>query len=243
MAKITSETALFSTGIVNLYIHGHPFIHCNVNPFLFHVPTVRSTAPCLPPSLSLRFFNFANYVSSCLHNIPLNATLRLLEKKRERERQRKKERGKSRSQFDSTQNVSRLYRAIYHRPRCFIRRDWLMSLLPGRIRARPKNYPISMAVLAPPPTLGRFSGCWIRLRTRIHSSHEKSGNHKSPSELLTEYIFKKNSPSSFVIVSPIINWSIARGKGRPRDTEFSIIYPRPHRRQFEKPNKKSIKER
>lgn len=92
MAKITSETALFSTGMVNLYIHGHPFIHCNVNPFLFHVPTVRSTAPCLPPSLSLRFFNFANYMSSCLHNIPLNATLRLLEKKRERETEKKRER-------------------------------------------------------------------------------------------------------------------------------------------------------
>lgn len=36
MAKITSDTALFSTGSVNLYIYtGRPFIHGNVNPFLF----------------------------------------------------------------------------------------------------------------------------------------------------------------------------------------------------------------
>lgn len=67
MAKITSETALFSTGSVNLYIHGRPFIHSNVNPFLF-----RSNRPpsllyllCLP-----RSFNFSNYVPSCLYNTP-----------------------------------------------------------------------------------------------------------------------------------------------------------------------------
>lgn len=65
MAKITSETALFSTGSVNLYIHGRPFIHSNVNPFLFH-----STVP-LSPSLPLSSsFNFSNYVPSCLYNTP-----------------------------------------------------------------------------------------------------------------------------------------------------------------------------
>lgn len=79
MAKITSEIALFSTGSVNLYIHGRPFIHSNVNPFLFRS---NRPFPLLSFSLSflllLRSFNFLNYVPSYLYNTPGKRSLEIV---------------------------------------------------------------------------------------------------------------------------------------------------------------------
>lgn len=166
MAKITSETALFSTGSVNLYIHGRPFSHSNVNPFLFR-------SNCSLPFLSSLFFVLLIFRITCraiCTIVPSKRSLEIVE---------------NCYRFVlgliRRANANHFYCAIYHGPRCFIRRDWLMSLLPVP-NSYPKNYPISTAV-HPPPEFGRrvafpdvesVSGRGFSLR-------EKSGNHKSPS--------------------------------------------------------------
>lgn len=70
MAKITSETALFSTGSVNLYIHGYSFIYSNVNPFLFRL--VRS--PLSPPSP----FSFSVFFAPLIFRITCRAVCTIL---------------------------------------------------------------------------------------------------------------------------------------------------------------------